>query len=547
MCPEIFQVNFMSTSETSIERAIRLKKDNPNQDPDKKAGMMISYTEEMIADLKRCRNDPMFFLTHYYYIQHPVQGKLLFSPYDYQTKCITAFANNTNTILMLSRQMGKTTMAAGYLLWYGMFHPDKTVLVVANIHATSMEILHRIRFAYEECPDFIRAGCKSYAKSFIDFDNGSRIVARATTARAGLGLSVSLLYSDEFSKVKKTLQEEFWTAISPTLSTGGGCIITSTPDTEFDLFADIWRKANKRTDDEGNPLPMDSPGANGFYPVKAIWSDNPIRDQEWLKKEKAKMSPEMFSREHECEFGSSDSGLIDRFVLRAIQDEVQSVNPENVGEVRWYTRPKKKHCYLVALDPGLGVGGDYSAIQVYELPGMTQAAEWLSNKADTHRQLLTLKHILELIDTELREQGDRDPEIYWTFENNTVGEGIQVLLKETGADLPGTLISEQGAKSGRKGLVTGTRSKNVGCQKFKAFIESGKMKLKSRELVRQLNFFVPAGGSFAAKLGEHDDLIMATILCVRLVERVMHYNEDVTEDLRMTLESSEPPPMFVVF
>lgn len=535
--------------ETSIQRAVRLKKANPNKEAEKKPGAKLLYTEEMKEELRRCRRDPMYFLTHYYYIQHPKHGKLLFEPYGYQSKSIEAFVNNRNTVLMLSRQMGKTTMSAGYLLWYGMFHADKTVLVVANIHATSMEILHRIRFAYEECPDFIRAGCKSYAKSFLEFDNGSRIVARATTARSGLGLSVSLLYCDEFSKVKKTLQEEFWAAISPTLSTGGGCIITSTPDTEFDLFAEIWRKANKRTDDDGNPLPLDGPGSNNFYPVKAIWSDNPTRDEKWLKDEKSKMTREMFSREHECEFGSSDSGLIDRFVLRAVQEKVDLVNPTKVGEIRWYSKPKKHACYLVSLDPSFGVGGDYAAIQVFQLPGMTQVAEWMSNRSDQHIQVRTLKHTLEIIDSELRDQGDKDPQIFWTFENNTVGEGIQVLLKDMDVDsLPGILVSEKGAKPGRKGLFTSTRSKNVACQKFKLFLESGKMSLNSRELVRQLNFFVPSGGSFGAKLGEHDDLIAASLMCIRLIERVEQYTGDdnLTESMKLDMDYAEPPPMFVV-
>lgn len=535
--------------ETSIQRAIRLKKDNPNPNTERSANTPVLYTDEMMSELKRCKDDPVYFLSHYYYVQAGPKGKILYEPYEYQLAAIRDMHKNKDTVAMWSRQMGKTATVGGYLFWLSMFRKDQTALIVANVHAAAMEVMHRIRFAYEECPDFIRAGCKSYAKSFIEFDNGSRIVCRATTASAGRGLTPTIVFADEFAFVKKNIQEEFWSAISPTLSTGGKCIITSTPDTEFDLFAEIWRKANKRTDEEGNPLPLDGPGANGFFPTRVIWDKHPDRNEDWAKKEKAKTTPEKFSREHECEFGSSDSGLIDRFVLRAVQEKVDLVNPTKVGEIRWYSKPKKNMCYLVSLDPSFGVGGDDAAIQVFSLPGMTQVAEWMSNRADQHQQLRTLKHTLEILDSELRDQGDKDPQIFWTFENNTVGEGIQVLLKEVDPEsLPGILVSEKGAKPGRKGLFTSTRSKNVACQKFKLFLEAGKMVLNSRELVRQLNFFVPSGGSFGAKLGEHDDLIAASLMCIRLIERVEQYTGDdsLTEAMKLDMDYLEPPPMFVV-
>lgn len=87
-----------------------------------------------------------------------------------------------------------TTSAAGYLLWYAMFNPDATVLIAAHKYAGAQEIMHRVRFAYENCPDHIRAGVVTYNKGSIDFDNGSRIVSQATTENTGRGMSISLLY-----------------------------------------------------------------------------------------------------------------------------------------------------------------------------------------------------------------------------------------------------------------------------------------------------------------------------------------------------------------
>jgi hypothetical protein len=87
-----------------------------------------------------------------------------------------------------------TTTAVGYLLWYAMFIPSSTILIAAHKYSGAQEIMQRLRYAYELCPDHIRCGVTSYNKQSIEFDNGSRIVAQTTTETTGRGMSVSLLY-----------------------------------------------------------------------------------------------------------------------------------------------------------------------------------------------------------------------------------------------------------------------------------------------------------------------------------------------------------------
>ena len=123
--------------------------------------------------------------------------------------------------------------------------------------------MHRIRYAYEMCPDYIRCGVVSYNKGSIEFDNGSRIIAQATTENTGRGLSISLLYADEFAFVRPTIAKEFWTSISPTLATGGKAIITSTPNLDDDQFALIWQVlTNVLMNTATKPM-----GINGFKPT----------------------------------------------------------------------------------------------------------------------------------------------------------------------------------------------------------------------------------------------------------------------------------------
>ena len=259
-----------------------------------------AFTEEQIAEYIKCADPisgPEYFMSHYFFIQHPTKGSISYEPFEYQKRLIETYHAYRYSISMLPRQTGKTTSAAGYLLWYAMFVPDSTVLVAAHKFAGAQEIMQRVRYAYENCPDFIRAGVVSYNKGSIDFDNGSRIVSATTTETTGRGMSISLLYADEFAYVRPTIAKSFWTSITPTLATGGKAIITSTPNSDEDQFALIWKLANKCVDAYGNTTEL---GANGFKAFRAYWHEHPERDETWAAQQRAQLGDERFRREMDC-------------------------------------------------------------------------------------------------------------------------------------------------------------------------------------------------------------------------------------------------------
>ena len=175
------------------------------------------FSPEQLDEFMKCADPltgPQYFMDHFFYIQHPTKGKMLYHPFDYQKRLIDTYHNYRFSISMMPRQTGKSTSAAGYLLWYAMFVPDSTILIAAHKFTGAQEIMQRIRFAYELCPDFIRAGVTSYNKGSIDFENGSRIVSATTTENTGRGMSISLLYADEFAFVRPGIAKEFWTSRS---------------------------------------------------------------------------------------------------------------------------------------------------------------------------------------------------------------------------------------------------------------------------------------------------------------------------------------------
>ena len=503
-----------------------------------------TFTESQIRALAMCM-DPdtgcQHFLSNYFYIQHPTKGKMLYQPFDYQKRLIDTYNNHRFSISLLPRQTGKSTSAAGYLLWYAMFVPDSTILVAAHKYAGAQEIMQRVRYAYESVPNHIRAGVTSYNKGSIDFDNGSRIVAMTTTENTGRGMSISLLYADEFAFVRPTIAREFWTSISPTLSTGGKAIITSTPNSDEDQFAFIWKQANKNIDEFGNEQEV---GVNGFRAFRAEWWEHPDRDEEWKSEEIGRIGEDRFRREHGLEFLIYDETLINATSLLDLEPRDPVFKQ---GQVRWFKRPEKDKTYVISLDPSLGTGGDFSAIQVYELPSLEQVGEWQHNKTPIPQQIKLLQQITSF----LAETVDKN-NIYYSIENNTIGEAALISIAEVGEEnIPGTFLTESkshgNSRRFRKGFNTTARNKLAACAKLKSLIESKKLKVHSKNLISELKTFVAHGGSYAAKTGETDDLVMSLVLITRMMQGLQAYDANLDTAMRDHSDSLVEPMPFVMF
>ena len=497
------------------------------------------WTDKQLTEFMACADPvtgPQYFMDNFFYIQHPVQGKMLYHPFDYQKRLIDTYHNYRFSISMMPRQTGKSTSAAGYLLWMAMFRPDSTILIAAHKYTGSQEIMQRIRYAYELCPDHIRAGVTSYNKGNLDFENGSRIVSTTTTENTGRGMSITLLYCDEFAFVRPTIAREFWTSISPTLATGGKAIITSTPNSDEDQFALLWKGANKCEDAYGNPTEL---GINGFRAYRSYWNEHPDRDETWASEQRAQLGEDRFRREMGCEFIIWEETLISASKLV----ELTGVEPmQTLGQVRWYQSAKPDRLYVVALDPSLGTGGDAAAIQVFEADTTEQVAEWRHNRTTIPEQV----RILAAICQHLNETVKNTENIYYSIENNTIGEAALISIEQYGEEnIAGYFLSEPGGGAGRryrKGFNTTNKNKISACSKLKNLIESNKMKIRSRPLISELKTFIAHGTSYAAKPGETDDLVMSTLLCVRMMMQLQNFHSNMDAHMR-DFEAPIVPPM----
>ena len=485
----------------------------------------------------------LYFAKKFAYIQHPVKGKLLYDPYEYQLGLMHSYHNFRFNINMMPRQTGKTTCASIYLAWYAMFIPDQTILVAAHKYTGAQEIMSRIRFVYESCPDHIRAGVTSYNKQSIEFENGSRIVAQTTTGNTGRGMSISLLYCDEFAFVQPNIAEEFWTSISPTLATGGRAIITSTPNSDEDTFATIWKQAENKFDEHGNEQEL---GSNGFHSFISHWSEHPDRDEEWKQAEVGRIGEEKFRREYGCEFLVFDETLINSIKLAVMEGVAPMLN---MGQTRWYKKPTAQYTYAVALDPSMGTGGDNAAIQVFELPSYEQVAEWQHNTTAIPGQIRVLADICKYLQQETNNANG----IYWSVENNGIGEACLLVINDFGEEnIPGLFVSEPMRKGHvrkfRKGFNTTHGTKITACSRLKTMIENDKMKVRSKTLISELKAFVATGSSYQAKSGGSDDLVSATLLALRMMAVLKDWDPRIYSTFTQAedIEDYEAPmPIFI--
>jgi len=141
--------------------------------------------------------------------------------------------------------------------------------------------------------------------------------------------------------------------------------------------------------------------------------------------------------------------------------------------------------------------------------------------------------------------------IYYSVENNTIGEAALISIAEYGEEnIPGYFLSDNSVvgTSGRrfrKGFNTTNKAKLTACNKFKILVESGRMKIRSKPLVSELKTFVANGASYAAKIGETDDLVMASLLVTRMLILLQSYHIELDVHLKDHSDNIVEPLPFI--
>lgn len=325
--------------------------------------MNANLKEIIKEEFKKCGKNSDYFLSRYSYIQHPIRGRMLFDLYDYQKKTLKDFEGHDYNIVLKGRQIGISTLVAGYALWLMLFHRDKNILVIATKQETAKNLVTKVRFMHANLPVWLRGTCVEDNKLSMRFANGSQIKAIARSKDAGRSEALSLLILDEAAFIEGA--DEIWTAAVPTLSTGGKAILLSTPNGVGNFFHDTWQKAET--------------GTNGFNPILLDWKVHPERTQEWRDAETTRLGEMQAAQEHDASFIFSGNTVISQDIIQFYENSFMQEPIAKMwsdGNLWIWEHPSPGKTYIAAGDVARGDGEDYSTLHIIDAERMIQVAEY---------------------------------------------------------------------------------------------------------------------------------------------------------------------------
>ena len=246
------------------------------------------------AEYIKCATDPVYFMKKYCLIQHPTKGKIPFSLFPYQEDLTNDMQEKDRVIILKSRQLGISTLSAGYSLWMMLFHSDKNILVVAIDQNTSKNLVTKVSVMFENLPSWLRMKTTEKNKLSLRLTNGSQIKAVASSGTSGRSEALSLVIIDEAAFVDNA--EELWASLQQTLSTGGKGIILSTPNGTGNFFHKLWVASEE--------------GRNQFHTKRLPWQVHPDRTQEWRDRQDAELGLRLAAQECDCDFSTSGNTVI---------------------------------------------------------------------------------------------------------------------------------------------------------------------------------------------------------------------------------------------
>jgi hypothetical protein len=324
--------------------------------PDLKAVIRQEYV--------KCVVDPIHFMKKYCYIQHPLRGRILFHLYPFQEKVLKHFQDNPYSIILKSRQLGISTLGAGYALWLMLFHKDKNVLTLATTQATARNLVSKVQFMYENLPSWLKIDAQEKNKLSLRLVNGSKITAKSSNSDAARSEAVSLLLIDEAAFIDNIA--ETWASAQQTLATGGGAIVLSTPYGTGNWFHQTWVRAEAKE--------------NEFLPIKLPWFVHPERDQTWRDAQDNLLGdPRLAAQECDCDFATSGDTVFYGEYLEFYQQTYMTEPMEKRGADMnlWIWEPVDySRSYMVVADVARGDGKDYSTFHVIDIENNTQVGEY---------------------------------------------------------------------------------------------------------------------------------------------------------------------------
>jgi hypothetical protein len=481
----------------------------------------------------KCAQDPAHFMKKYCHIQHPQRGRIIFNLYPFQEKVLHLWRDNPYDIILKSRQLGISTLVAGYSLWLMLFQKDKNVLCIATKQETAKNMVTKVKFMFENLPSWLKIPAEENNKLTLRLSNGSQVKAVSAAGDAGRSEAVSLLIIDEAAFIDGI--SEIWASAQQTLATGGGAIVLSTPFGTGNWFHQTWVKAEA--------------GENDFLPIKLPWYVHPERDEVWRKRQDDLLGdPRLAAQECDCDFNTSGDVVFYTEYLDFITQTYvkEPLERRGIDHNLWIWEPADySRSYMVVADVARGDSKDFSAFHIIDVETNTQVGEYKGQLSPKE-----FGYLLVAIATEYNEA-------LLVVENNNIGWATLDAIQERGyrnlyyspktetinaesylekLDDPSKLVP---------GFTMNLRTRPLVINKFREYIGDKSVVIQSKRLVEEMKVFVWKSGKAEAQSGYNDDLVMSFGTAMYIRDTALKFKSQGMDLTRAMLSNiAAPKPNF---
>jgi len=418
----------------------------------------------------------------YYTIQHPTKGRMTFNLYPFQEKVLKLLQRHDYSIINKSRQLGISTLTSAFALWMMLFEQDKNVLVLATTQATAKNMVTKVRFAYDNLPQWMQMPVLEHNRLSLRLKNGSQIKAVSAATDSARSEAVSLLVIDEAAFIDRI--EDIFTAAQQTLATGGRCIALSTPNGVGNWFHKEFTRAQL--------------GENKFTPISLPWTVHPERNQAWRDEQTQETT---------------------------VQEPVERSGPNHAYWVWNYPDPMKT--YMIVADVARGDGKDFSTFHVIDTLTVDQVAEYKDQIPTKDFARMLVSKAIEWNNAML------------IVENASIGWDVVTTIQEMGypnlyyapkSEIVGTQIDLYVTKFDRgDGMVPGfsmnQRTRPLVIEKARSFMEEKSALIRSQRLLDEWRVFIWKHGKPQALQGYNDDLVMPYSIGLFLRDTALRFRQ----------------------
>ena len=446
-----------------------------------------------------CAKDPVFFMRNYCYIQHPKRGKIKFNLFPFQETSLTDLRDNRYNVILKSRQLGISTLSAGFALWSMLFNEDFNVLVIATTQEVAKNLVTKVRVMHDNLPSWLKGTIEADNKLSLKFKNGSQIKAVSSSTTGARSEALSLLIVDEAAFIRNI--EEIWIASQATLSTGGAAIVLSTPNGVGNWFHQTWADAES--------------GINGFHTIKLNWQLHPERDQTWRDEQTKLLGERGAAQECDCDFVSSGHTVVDGPLLLEYDAKCEEpLEKRGFDHGYWiWEYPDYSRDYIVSADVARGDGGDYSTFQIFDIESVKQVAEYKGKipPNDFGNMLVTVasEWNTALLAVENANIGwaaiqpilDRAyPNLHYTYKDDGYTDADVQLKKGYDMKDKSQMVP---------GVSTTSRTRPLMISALEMYMREKTPIIRSRRLIQELLVFIWLNGKAQSQQGYNDDLVMS--------------------------------------